>query len=129
MRSIVVIIIIIIIIINDPTAHSLLGLVEFFFSSFLIVYTVGRTPWTGDQTAAMPLPTYRTSQTQTSMPQVECQRTTPVFDRTKTVHALDRAATVIRSIHAYFNDSPIYSYLFQVNFVPLFIQERTIKCG
>jgi hypothetical protein len=29
------------------------------------------------------------------MPQVEFELTTPVFERVKTVHALDRAATVI----------------------------------
>jgi hypothetical protein len=34
------------------------------FSSFLILYTVGRTPWTGDQLVARPLPTRRTTQTQ-----------------------------------------------------------------
>jgi hypothetical protein len=47
------------------------NLVRFF--SFLILYTVGRIPWTGDQTVARPLPTHRTTQTQnkrtqTSMP-------------------------------------------------------------
>jgi hypothetical protein len=31
--------------------------------SFLILYTVGRTPWMGDQTVERPLPIYRTSQT------------------------------------------------------------------
>jgi hypothetical protein len=35
----------------------LLGLGRFF--SFLILYTVGRTPWTGDQPFARPLPTHR----------------------------------------------------------------------
>jgi hypothetical protein len=40
---------------------------------FLILYTVGRTPWTGDQPVARPLPARRTTQkqnkrTQTSMP-------------------------------------------------------------
>jgi hypothetical protein len=44
----------------------LLGLDLFF--SFLIPYTVGRTPWTGDQPVARPLPAHRTTQTQTSMP-------------------------------------------------------------
>jgi hypothetical protein len=29
--------------------------------SFLIIYTVGRTPWAGDQPVAMPLPTHRTT--------------------------------------------------------------------
>jgi hypothetical protein len=36
----------------------LLGLRRFF--SFLILYTVSRTPWTGDQPVARPLPTHRT---------------------------------------------------------------------
>jgi hypothetical protein len=40
----------------------LLGLGRFF--SFLIFYTVGRVPWTGDQPIARPLPAYRTSQTE-----------------------------------------------------------------
>jgi hypothetical protein len=31
---------------------------------FLELYTVGRTPWTGDQPVTMPLPTYRITQTQ-----------------------------------------------------------------
>jgi hypothetical protein len=41
------------------------SLVEFgSFSNFLILYTVGRTPWKGDQPVARPLPTHRTTQTQ-----------------------------------------------------------------
>jgi hypothetical protein len=68
--------------------------------SFLIFYTVGRTPWTRDQPVAMPLPAYRTAQTQnkrteTSMTPVGFKPTIPVFAWTKTVHALDRAATLI----------------------------------
>jgi hypothetical protein len=64
---------------------------------FLNLYTVGRTPWTGDQPVARPLPTHRTTQTQnkrtqTSMPRVE-------FERAKTVHSLDSAATVIGTVH------------------------------
>jgi hypothetical protein len=67
---------------------------------FLILYTVGRTPWTGDQPVARPLPTHGTTQTQnkhiqTSMPLVGFEPTIPAFERAKTVHALDRAATVI----------------------------------
>jgi hypothetical protein len=31
------------------------------FLSFLILYTVGRTPWTGDQSVARPLPTHGTN--------------------------------------------------------------------
>jgi hypothetical protein len=78
--------------------YSPLDLGRFF--SFLILYTVGRTPWTGDQPVTRPLPTHRTTQThnkgtQTSMPGMGFETMTPVFERAKTVHALDRAATVI----------------------------------
>jgi hypothetical protein len=40
----------------------LLGLGRFF--SFLILYTVGTIPWTGDQPVARPLPIHRTTQTE-----------------------------------------------------------------
>jgi hypothetical protein len=43
--------------------RSLLGLGRFF--SFLILHTVGGTLWTGDQPVVRPLPTNRTTQTQT----------------------------------------------------------------
>jgi hypothetical protein len=67
---------------------------------FLNLYTIGRTPWTGDQPVTRPLPTHRTTHTQnkrkqTSMPQVGFEPTIPVFERAKTVHALGCAATVI----------------------------------
>jgi hypothetical protein len=70
------------------------------FFSFFIPYTVGRTPWTWDQPVARPLPAHRTTQTQnkrtqTSIPWVVFEATTPVFERAKIVHALDGAATVI----------------------------------
>jgi hypothetical protein len=70
------------------------------FFSFLILYTVSRTSWTGDQPVTGPLPTHRTTQTknkgtQTSIPRVRLEPTIPVFERAMTVHALDRAATVI----------------------------------
>jgi hypothetical protein len=70
------------------------------FFSFLIFYTVGRASWTGDKPVSRPLPAHRTAQTQnkltqTSMPQVGFEPTSPVLERAKTVHALDRAATVI----------------------------------
>jgi hypothetical protein len=70
------------------------------FSTFLILYTIGRTPWTGHQSVARPLPTHRTTQTQnkhtqTSMPWVGFEPTIPAFERAKTVHASDHAATVI----------------------------------
>jgi hypothetical protein len=84
----------------------LLGLRTFF--SFLILYTDGRTPWTEDQPVARTLPIRRTTQTQnkcteTSVPRVGFEPTTLAFVRAKTVHALDRAATVFGyyEIHVY----------------------------
>jgi hypothetical protein len=70
-----------------------------FFSS-LILYTVCRTPWTGDQPVERPQPTHRTTQTQnkrtqTSITWVGFEPTIPAFERGKTVHAPDRAATAI----------------------------------
>jgi hypothetical protein len=76
--------------------YSPLDLSRFF--TFLILYTVGRTPWTGDQPVAKPLHTHRTTQTQNERrqtPQVGFEPTNPVFERTTTFHALDRTATVI----------------------------------
>jgi hypothetical protein len=73
-------------------AVQLLDLGRFF--NFLILYTVGRTPCTGDQLIARPLLTHDNKQnkrTQTSMPRVGFEPTIPVFERTKTFHALDRA--------------------------------------
>jgi hypothetical protein len=53
-----------------------------------------------DQLVARPLPTQKTTQTQnkrtqTSMLRVGFEPTMSVFQRTKAVHALDRAAAVI----------------------------------
>jgi hypothetical protein len=64
---------------------------------FLNPYTVGRTPWTRDQLVARPLPTHRTRQTQnkriqSSMPWVGFDPTIPMFERSKTIHALDHVA-------------------------------------
>jgi hypothetical protein len=72
------------------------------FFNFLILYTVGRTPWTEDQPVARLLPTHRTTRTQnkrtqTSMSRLGFEPTTPVFERTKRVYVLDRAATVFGS--------------------------------
>jgi hypothetical protein len=76
----------------------LLGVGHFF--SFLILYTDGRTPWTGDQPVAWPLPTPRTTQTQTKrtqtfMPRMGFEPTTPVFEWTKTFRASDSTTTAI----------------------------------
>jgi hypothetical protein len=59
---------------------------------FLNLYTVGGTPWTGDQPVAGPLPTHRTAKTQnkckqTSTPRARFEPTIPVFERAKMVHA------------------------------------------
>jgi hypothetical protein len=56
----------------------------------------------GDQPVARPLPAHRTTQTrnkrkQTSMPRVGSEHTIPVFEKAKTVYALNHAATVIGS--------------------------------
>jgi hypothetical protein len=66
--------------------------------SFWIFCTVSKTPWTVDQPVARPLPTLKTAQpqnkpTQTSMPRVVFESTIPAYERAKTVHALDLAAT------------------------------------
>jgi hypothetical protein len=70
------------------------------FFSFLILYTVGRTHWTGVQPIARPLLTHRTTQTQnkrtqTSISWVGFEPTIPVCERAKTVHALDCTAIVM----------------------------------
>jgi hypothetical protein len=94
------------------------------FSS-LILYTVGRTPWTGDQPVARPLPIHKTTQTQnkrtrTSMPQVGFELTIPVFERAKTVHALDRAVTVIGNFCI-----SLYKCMYMLN-TCLFVIDRSI---
>jgi hypothetical protein len=86
-KQIIIIIIIIIIMALQP----LLGLGR------LILYTVGRTAWTGDQAVARPIPTHRTTETrnkrtQTSMPRMGFEPTIPEFEGAKAVHALDRTA-------------------------------------
>jgi hypothetical protein len=58
----------------------------------------------GDQPIASPLPAHRTAQTQnkrthTSMTQLGFEPMIPVFERAQTVHALDRAATVMGEYH------------------------------
>jgi hypothetical protein len=74
------------------------------FFSLLILYSVGRTPWTGDRPVARPLPTHRRTQrenkrTHTTMPRVGFEPTIPLFERAKTVHALDRSGTVIGDVY------------------------------
>jgi hypothetical protein len=74
------------------------------FFGFLIFYTVGSTPWTEDQPVTRPLPAHRTAQTQdkrtqTYMPWEGFEPMIPVFERSKTVHALDRSTTVIGNVN------------------------------
>jgi hypothetical protein len=64
------------------------------FLSFLIYTQSVGFLGLGDQPFARPLPTHRTTQTQISMSRVRFEPTTPVFERAKTSHALDRATTV-----------------------------------
>jgi hypothetical protein len=86
------------------------------FISFLNQYTVGRTPWTRDQLIARLLHRHRTTQTrnkgaQTSMPRLGLEPTIPEFERGKTVHALDRVATVIGNTLMVFVTSKSASFL------------------
>jgi hypothetical protein len=67
------------------------------FFSFLILHTTARTPRTGDQPVTRPLPTHRTTQTQTHTDihaSSENRTLDPSFDRARTVFALDRTPTV-----------------------------------
>jgi hypothetical protein len=68
---------------------------EFNFWTLWIFWIVGRTPWMGDQPDARPLPTQdnTTQRRHTSIPRAGFELTIPVFERPKTVLALDRAAT------------------------------------
>jgi hypothetical protein len=62
------------------------------------LYIVDRIPWKGDQSVARQDTQDSTTQNkckQTSMSPVGFEPTTPVFKRAKTIHALDREATVI----------------------------------
>jgi hypothetical protein len=63
--------------------------------SFLICNLVRRTHWKGDQRVAHTGQHKQNKCKLTSMPEVVLEPTIPVFERTKRVHASDRAATVI----------------------------------
>jgi hypothetical protein len=70
--------------------------------TFWILDTVGRTPWTGDEPVARPLPMYRTTQTQnkrtqTYMPWLRFEPTIPAFEWAKTV--LPLTARLLWSAH------------------------------
>jgi hypothetical protein len=58
--------------------------------------TIDSTPWTVDQPVTRPLPTQTPNKRrQTFMSSVGFEHTISVFERVKTVHALDCAATLI----------------------------------
>jgi hypothetical protein len=85
------------------------------FFSFLILYTVGRIPWTGDQPVARPLPAHRTKQTQnkrrqTSMSYVGSEPTMPTFEGVKIFYAFDRAHSYTHT-HAH-THTYIYIYIY-----------------
>jgi hypothetical protein len=64
--------------------------------SFQILFWVGRTSWTVHQPVTRPVPYTRDNiNTQTSMLRLGFEPTTPAFERKKTIHILDRAATLI----------------------------------
>jgi hypothetical protein len=80
---------------------------------FLNPYIVSRTPLTANQPVAKLLPKHRTTQTQTNrtqtyMPRVRFEPTIPAFDRAKSVHALDRADTVIGQSEEMCNTISVY---------------------
>jgi hypothetical protein len=90
------VIVVVIVIVSVSTTQCWFLAVLF---SLLIQYTVGSTPWMGDQHVARPLDIHRTTQTQnertkTSMLHVGFEPTGLEFERAKTVHASDRAAAV-----------------------------------
>jgi hypothetical protein len=72
------------------------------FFTFLIFYTVGWTPWTGDQPVSRPLAEHRAAQRLNAHrhPYLkwDSKPMTALFERVKTVYALDRPATVIGKI-------------------------------
>jgi hypothetical protein len=69
------------------------------FLSFLILYTAARTPWTGDQAVARPLPTQRTTKSQNKRTEIHglsgIGTPDPSVRAGETIHDLDCAATVI----------------------------------
>jgi hypothetical protein len=84
---------------------------------FLNPYTVGRTPWKGDQPVAKPLPTYRTTQTQNKRTHRHpcLQPTIQEFRQAKTVHA-----TVIGSVSSTgITNFPSIFYRASLEFFPL----------
>jgi len=84
----------VIFIILHGTSHSRPVPVQNFWT-YESIWTCGRIPWKGDQPDARHLPTQGNTEKRghTSMPQAGFKHAIPVFERSKTVHALDHAAT------------------------------------
>jgi hypothetical protein len=81
----------------------LLGLCHFF--SFLVLYTVGRTPFLGYQPATHTGQHKQNKRIDITL-RVEFEPTTQVFERAKTVHDLDITAVVIGRAQLYVRLSP-----------------------
>jgi hypothetical protein len=73
-----------------------------FYFSFLILWTVGRTPWTSDQPVARPLPAHdnktQNKRRQTPMPRVGFESTTPMFEKAKTVKVMPLPGLELRPL-------------------------------
>jgi hypothetical protein len=78
------------------------------FFSFLFPYTVGRTPWTGDQPVARPLPTHMTTETQNKPTDIHAlsgiRTHDPSVRASEDRSGLDRAATVSLCANTQRND-------------------------
>jgi hypothetical protein len=85
--------------------------------SFLTLYTVGRTPWTGDRPIARRLHK-QNKRTQTSMLWERFEPTIPAFKRAKTLHALDRSATVISISYTLMKAKCWYYFKIQCGLTP-----------
>jgi hypothetical protein len=95
------------------------------FSS-LIIYTIGRIPWTGDQPVAKPLPIHKSTKAenkhiQTSMLRVGFEPTSQVFFWVKTFHALEHAAIVIGRHHF----AHVYVYISMYVYVCIYTYMHT----
>jgi hypothetical protein len=85
-----------------------------------LFYAEGRTPWTSDHPVSRPLHTHRTTQTQnkctqTPMPWVGFEPMILAFEWAKTVHASDRAATVIGNVQTSKPKSFTWDFVFSVS--------------
>jgi hypothetical protein len=77
------------------------------FSSVIIFYTDDRTPWPSDRLVARSLPIHRKTQNKFTHRHpclwVGFETTIPASERAKTIHTLDRAATVFGPWFEYHN--------------------------